>query len=324
MDYWQVSWWKRAFDAAAKAGGLPPAHCPKASYRRDSRFALLLCLVMIWIVVSATARANSAAQPSTGSPSIDSSCNISLTPVRHSTADATVHGSEVSATCVRYPAPLIQGAIPSATAKGNAELTSHSIVGYALPVTIIPGDGLTLLSVRNPSDRAIALKAEVREWHQDAFGQDVFVASSVAVISPSRLTIVPGGTNQFSVQLPKPAERELAFRIMLQQLPEDAGIYTGQILPTITQSLPAFSESAQPQKMKLRARRIDAQYLLITNDGGRRARLITITSNGQVVAAGLVSHALAHSSVLVKLTSPMHGQTVDIETDQGHQFVEVR
>src|SRR5204863_8989896 len=150
------------------------------------------------------------------------------------------------------------------------------------------------------------------------------VASSTAFISPTRVLIEPGVTRELSVKLPQSGEQELAFRIVLQQLPEETHTNAAGTFSRITQSMPAFSEPAQPQTSKLRARRIGTQYLMITNEGGRRARLIAISSNGQIVAARLVSYALAHSSVLVPLNSPLNGSAIDIETDQGHQLVELR
>ena len=50
---------------------------------------------------------------------------------------------------------------------------------------------------------------------------------------------------------------------------------------------------------------------------------MAISSNGQVVAAQLVSYALAHSNALVTLNSPLNGSSIDVETDQGHHLVEV-
>jgi hypothetical protein len=214
--------------------------------------------------------------------------------------------------------------VASSNVKGSAG-AGPQIVGYVLPVTIASHTGpLASLSVTNPSDRIIHLKADVKEWHQDSFGQDVFVASSMAFISPTRVLIEPGVTRRLTVKLPKAGEQELAFRIVLQQLPEEDHAYATDSFSRITQSMPAFSEPAQPQRPKLRARRIGGQYLLITNEGGRRARLMAISSNRQIVAAQIVSYALAHSNVLVPLNSPLNGSAIDIETDQGHHLVEVR
>ena len=80
-------------------------------------------------------------------------------------------GGDIKATCVRYahPSAAGPGAAPSANAKGSAD-AGPQIVGYVLPVTIASHAGpLASLSITNPSDRIIHLKADVKEWHQDAF-----------------------------------------------------------------------------------------------------------------------------------------------------------
>ena len=90
------------------------------------------------------------------------------------------------------------------------------------------------------------------------------------------------------------------------------------------QSLPAFAEPAQPTPALLRARLIDPRHLLISNEGGRRARLADIKADGQMVGPGLVGYALAHSSVRVALVAPVRAGKVEIDTDQGRRTVELR
>jgi hypothetical protein len=92
----------------------------------------------------------------------------------------------------------------------------------------------------------------------------------------------------------------------------------------VTQSLPAFAEPAQPTPAMLRARLVDPRHLLISNDGGRRARLADVKADGQLVGPGLVGYALAHSSVLVAVKSPVRAGKVEIETDQGRRSVDIR
>lgn len=325
MVFWQVEQ-KRPVKPLKKAEAQFAYQCLNRAYRCGSRLALLLLLMNICTTVSLNAHADSDTYWQQGPILVtgDPSCNVSILPI--SNMGTTARGGDMKATCVRYayPSPAGPGAAPSANVKGSPDF-GPQIVGYVLPVTIESRTGpLASLSVINPSDRIIHLKADVKEWHQDAFGQDVLVASSTAFISPTRVLIEPGVTRELSVKLPQSGEQELAFRIVLQQLPEETHTNAAGTFSRITQSMPAFSEPAQPQRSKLRARRIGTQYLLITNEGGRRARLIAISSNGQIVAAQLVSYALAHSSVLVPLNSPLNGSAIDIETDQGHQLVELR
>jgi len=325
MGFWQLQQ-KRSVTALKEPEGFFACQSVNEVPWCVSRLAFLLLVVILRTAIPLTADASSDAQRQQNQilDAVEPGCNVSILPIRN--IDTVARGADMKATCIShsYPRPLGSGAVTNAKVNGSTE-GRQQIVGYALPVTIVPRTGpLSSLSVTNPSDRIIHLKADIKEWHQDALGQDVFVASSTAFISPTRTMIEPGVTRQFSIKLPEAGERELAFRILLQQLPEQTYRYAGDNSSTITQSIPAFSEPAQTQKAKLRARRIDSQHLLITNDGDRRARLISISSRGQVVAGHLVSFALAHSNLLVSLSYPLSAASVDIETDQGHHLVEVR
>jgi P pilus assembly chaperone PapD len=195
----------------------------------------------------------------------------------------------------------------------------------ARPVTIeTRGGNVAAITVTNPGDRKIYLQNSVQEWRQDPSGQDLLSDTPAAIVSPPGMWIQPGATYNLRVQLPPAGDRELAFRVILQQLPDRSEIQAGRIVFAVTQSLPAFSEPAQPTPAALRARLVDPRHLMITNDGGRRARLADIKAGGQLVGPGLVGYALAHSSVLVALKSPVRGGSVEIETDQGRRVVEIR
>ena len=195
----------------------------------------------------------------------------------------------------------------------------------ARPVTIeTRGGNVASITVTNPGDRRIYLENSVHEWRQDASGKDVLTESNAAIVSPPGMWVQPGATYNLRIQLPPASDRELAFRVILQQLPDKSEIQAGHIVFAVTQSLPAFAEPAQPTPASLHGRIIDAHHLLITNDGGRRARLADVKADGQLVGPGLVGYALAHSSVLVTLRSPVRAGRVEIETDLGRRIVDLR
>lgn len=213
-------------------------------------------------------------------------------------------------------------------ALGCAIVASHpaSAAGFdARPVTIeTRGGNVASITVTNPGDRKIYLENSVHEWRQDASGRDVLTESPAAVISPPGIWVQPGATYNLRIQLPPAADRELAFRVKLQQLPDRSDIQAGRIVFAVTQMLPAFSEPAELPPPALRARLVDSQHVLVSNDGGRRARLADIKADGRIVAPGLVGYALAHSSFLVTLKSPIRAGKIEIDTDQGRRFLELR
>jgi P pilus assembly chaperone PapD len=195
----------------------------------------------------------------------------------------------------------------------------------ARPVTIeTRGGNIASITVTNPGDRKIYLENSVHEWRQDPSGRDVLSETPAAVISPPGIWVQPGATYNLRIQLPPATERELAFRVQLQQLPDKSDIQAGRIVFAVTQMLPAFSEPTEMAPAALRARLVDAQHVLVSNDGGRRARLSDIKADGRIVAPGLAGYALAHSSVLVALKSPVRPGKIEIDTDQGRRVLELR
>lgn len=195
----------------------------------------------------------------------------------------------------------------------------------ARPVTIeTRGGNIASITVTNPGDRKIYLENSVHEWRQDPSGRDVLSDTPAAVISPPGIWVQPGATYNLRIQLPPATERELAFRVQLQQLPDKSDIQAGRIVFAVTQMLPAFSEPTEMAPAALRARLVDAQHVLVSNDGGRRARLSDIKADGRIVAPALAGYALAHSSVLVALKSPVRPGKIEVDTDQGRRVLELR
>jgi len=289
--------------------------------------ALLLILATLRAALPQTNQTNSSTALMVNSPNVDANCDISIRTIDDLTSrTASAYRSDVTAICnvqSSYSASIDQTAAAHAGSINDANISP--IIGYALPVTIRPRGGrLASVFVRNVSDRAVELKADIKEWRQDTFGQDVLVPSSAPVLSPKQARIEPGATRELHVQLPAATEHELAFRILLQQQLLGNGLPALHSVSTITQSLPAFSEPLQSSQSILLAHRIDPQHLLITNSGGRRARLVHIKYNGRIVASKLVAYALAHSSILVALDVPVHGGMVEIETDQGQRVTPIR
>jgi P pilus assembly chaperone PapD len=186
------------------------------------------------------------------------------------------------------------------------------------------GGSLGSLTVTNPGDHRIYLETSVYDWTQDASGRDVLSESPTAVVSPPAVWVGPRTTYNLRVQLPPAGDRELAFRVLVQQVPDKSEFQAGRIVFAVTQRLPAFSEPPELPPPALHARIIDKLHLLVTNEGGRRARLSDLKADGRVVAPGLLGYALAHSSVSIALTTPVRPGTIEVETDLGRRTVDAR
>ncbi len=195
----------------------------------------------------------------------------------------------------------------------------------ARPITIETRDGLGSVVVTNPGDRRIYLETQVYDWSQDAAGHDSLLESDTAIASPPALWVGPHSTYNLRVKLPGGAPgQERAFRVLIKQLPARSDIVAGRIVFALTESLPAFVEPAELQPAALRGRFVDARHILVSNDGGRRARLANLTQDGRVIAPGLIGYALSHSTLAILLPLPLHPGTVEVETDMGRRTLDIR
>ena len=203
--------------------------------------------------------------------------------------------------------------------------SAHADGFDARPVLIETRDGLASIVVTNPGDRRIYLETQLHDWSQDALGNNVLVESEVAIASPPAMWVGPHSTYNLRVKLPVgPVDQERAFRVLIRQLPDRSDITAGRIVFALTQSLPAFVEPADVQPPVLQARFVDARHILITNDGGRRARLANLSQDGHAVAPGLVGYALQHSRLAVALPASVHPGRLEIDTDVGRRTVDLR
>lgn len=165
----------------------------------------------------------------------------------------------------------------------------------------------------------------VYDWSQDAAGHDVLRESDAAIASPPAMWVGPHSTYNLRVKLPvSQGGREQAFRVLIRQLPDRSDITAGRIVFALTQSLPAFAEPADMQPPSLSGRLIDARHVLISNSGGRRARIANIAQDGRVLAPGLNGYALSHAALEILLPSAVHAGAIELETDAGRQTVVLR
>lgn len=195
----------------------------------------------------------------------------------------------------------------------------------ARPITVETRDGLGSVIITNPGDHRIYLETQIYDWSQDEAGRDVLIESDTAIASPPATWIGPHSTYNLRVKLPSGAPgQERAFRILIKQLPDRSDITAGHIAFALTQSLPAFAEAAEPRPAMLHGRFVDPRHVMITNEGGRRARIANIAQDGRLVAPGLAGYALSRSMLAVSLASPVRPGVLAIDTDMGRVTVDVR
>nr|WP_321984289.1 fimbria/pilus periplasmic chaperone [uncultured Lichenicoccus sp.] len=195
----------------------------------------------------------------------------------------------------------------------------------ARPVTIEAQGGIGSVILSNPGDRRIYLETVVYDWSQDAAGHDVLTESEEAVASPPAMWIGPHTTYKLRLRLPNGAPgQERAFRVMIRQLPDRNDIIAGRIVFALTQSLPAFVEPEAIQPPALRGQLAGGRTLVISNDGGRRARLANLSQDGHMVMPGLAGYALQHASLSIALPASVHPGALEVDTDLGRRTLDVR
>lgn len=195
----------------------------------------------------------------------------------------------------------------------------------ARPVTIEARGGLGSVVITNPGDHRIYLETVVYDWSQDAAGHDILTESEEAVASPPAMWVGPHTTYNLRLRLPNGAPgQERAFRVMIRQLPDRNDIIAGRIVFALTQSLPAFVEPEALQGPMLHGQLVTARSIIITNDGGRRARLADLRQDGHLIEAGLVGYALQHASLAITLPTPVHPGALEVDTDLGRRTLDVR
>src|SRR5689334_21954615 len=95
-------------------------------------------------------------------------------------------------------------------------------------VVIKPRETSASLMLRNDSSERVRFQVAAFAWSNDAHGQIVLQPTTDLVFFPTLLTIEPGQSRRVRVAASQRAvERELAYRLMIEQLPSRAEAQPG-------------------------------------------------------------------------------------------------
>jgi fimbrial chaperone protein len=119
-------------------------------------------------------------------------------------------------------------------------------------VVIKPRETSASLMLRNDASESVRFQVTAFAWSNDANGQIVLKPTTDLVFFPTLFTIEPGQSRRVRVAASQRAvERELAYRLMIEQLPSHAGAQPGGGVQMLTRaSVPVF---VQPQTIVARA-----------------------------------------------------------------------
>lgn len=170
---------------------------------------------------------------------------------------------------------------------------THAGSFMANPIRLVvpPGANATSLTLENTGPEAVLVQAEVLAWSQ-ADGKDVLTPSEDLVVSPP-IFRVPAGASQIvrvGVLRRNAGDRELTYRVFLQEVPEPAAPGSQGINVALRLGLPVFvmpRATTAPQLAWRAVRDPAGVRVTVTNAGTAHAQLIecrVVRENGTVVA----------------------------------------
>lgn len=163
------------------------------------------------------------------------------------------------------------------------------------------------LWLTNTGSEPVHAQVRVFRWSQ-VEGKDVLEPSRDLVVSPPMVTIAPGDRQMVRVirQVPAPPATEASYRVIVDELPIDAGGQPG-LKFVLRYSVPVFLTPAgdPPVRTALQAswdNSPDGPMLRVSNAGNGHAQIADVAWHGAkgqhaVLLAGLVGYALPGSTM---------------------------
>lgn len=153
----------------------------------------------------------------------------------------------------------------------------------ATPVRLSLPSGATSssLALENLGDQPVVVQASPMLWRQEG-GRDVLTATQDILVSPPIFTIAPGATQTVRIGLMRPAdpERELSYRLSLQEVPPPPDPGRPGVSVALQLVLPVFVQPRAPARAAPRpvwsARRAPggAIELTLSNEGTAHVQVV--------------------------------------------------
>lgn len=192
-----------------------------------------------------------------------------------------------------------------------------------------PRDASEVVTVNNPGNEAMNIQVRLFAW-RNVDGEEQYTPSEDIGFSPAQFAVAPGGRQILRLVLrtpPGPAER--AYRLFVDQLPEDAE--TGRVALPVRMLLPVFvapeTRAVGPAPPLAWSGVVDRKArvatLTVVNGGARRVKLMTLTYEAEgrawTLAEGLAGYVLAGGdwSCSFPLVGEPGAIEVRVQTEQG-------
>jgi len=116
-------------------------------------------------------------------------------------------------------------------------------------VELTPRARSAIITVRNAGAQPLRLQASAFEWRQDRRGELLLARTQEVALFPALLTIAPGASRNLRVSAiggVRFGDVERTFRVLLDELPGDAGTETPTVKIVTRVSIPVYLEPPRP------------------------------------------------------------------------------
>jgi fimbrial chaperone protein len=182
-----------------------------------------------------------------------------------------------------------------------------------LRVELSSRDQTGAVTIRNQEAVPVVVQAETMLWEQDD-GQDRLTPTREILVSPPVFTLPANGSQLVRVALRRPAdaERELSYRLLLTEVPQQGNPDVSQLSVALRLSLPIFVAPASLSRPRLEwsATRGDDGRVTVTarNAGNAHARVLTFS----VAAAASPTNATPQDVTAYLLPGEARSWTLDV------------
>tara|TARA_B110000908_G_scaffold63694_1_gene77467 strand:- start:89 stop:823 length:735 start_codon:yes stop_codon:yes gene_type:complete len=173
---------------------------------------------------------------------------------------------------------------------GVSVVSAGSIGVTPVRVTLSASQQVTTVTVRNPSTKPMSMQLEVMNWSQQE-GEDVFTPTREVLVNPPIFTVPADGSQLLRVGMRRApdAQRELSYRLFLQELPAPISSDFQGMQMLMRVSLPVFILPQVEAKPLLRWQVARTQKgtlkVSLTNDGSAHIKItnlkLSMSSNVQ-------------------------------------------
>lgn len=182
------------------------------------------------------------------------------------------------------------------------------------------------LTIRNSGSEPINVQIRTVDWTQPE-GSDLYMPSSILVVSPPLVTMAPGESQIVRVVVEglaqAPAER--AFRLILDEIPSALGALPTGVQTSLRVLVPVFVTPSTGSRSSLSwsATQADGQLTLTAaNQGAARERLVNmqLSAGGRPIGDPLEGYVLAGGRRIWTVdtgTAPVSALTLTAEGEYG-------